>query len=208
MVSLAEFPTKFARIDEVGIVVMTVPKAAHTSIMNALVASFASPDEGNRAWIRWRSHNSIDVPSDYLAVGFCRHPLDRFRSCWQDKIATADCVEGKLAAIGGRPGMGLDEFAALVAEADDHDLDRHLIPQHYRFFSDGALRVQELFRYEDLPSAWAAFGDQVRAHCGRDLADLPRLHISKPASWEWSEHSRRMVAQRYARDLSMLGYEV
>lgn len=185
------FPNDFALIDEFGIVVMTIPKAAHTSIMAALVETFGQK--------RWRAHKNSSWPSDYLSVGFCRHPLDRFRSCWQDKIAPGDVK-------GGKPGISIDEFSAKVARAEDRELDRHLIPQHYKFFSGGVLRVQELFRYEDLPTAWTSFRDQVRAHCGRHLADLPRMHTSRPVQWEWSEHSRRMIAERYSQDLKLLGY--
>jgi len=185
------FPIDFARIDEAGLVVMTIPKAAHTSIMAALVETFGAK--------RWRAHRASSWPSDYLSVGFCRHPLDRFRSCWQDKIAPGDAKSGKA-------GVGIDEFSAQVARAEDHELDRHLIPQHYKFFADGSLRVQELFRYEDLPTAWVELRELVRAHCGRHLADLPRLHTSRPASFVWSDHSRQLIAERYSQDLKLLGY--
>jgi hypothetical protein len=202
------FPTDFARIDEVGLVVMTVPKAAHTSIMSALAATFARPGETHKdATKRWRSHKSPTFPSDYLAVGFCRHPLDRFRSCWQDKIANVDVCRTELAAIGCKPRISLDKFSALVVATEDRHMDKHLTPQHYKFFADGKPRVQAMFRFEELISSWAAFRDEVRAHCGRSLAPLPVLNASRPAPYQWSERSRQKVCDRYSRDLSLLGYE-
>lgn len=208
MTEFEAFPTDFARIDEVGLVAMIAPKAASTAIMEALARSFAPSREGQEGCKKkWRAHGSPYVPSDYLSVGFCRHPVDRFVSCWRDKIATVDVCRTELAAIGCRPGMSLDDFAGLVAETEDCDLDKHLIPQGRKFFSDGALRVQELFRYEELSTAWDSFRLQVRAHCGRYLAELPRLNASKPVAVQWSEHSRQLIRERYKHDLVSLGYE-
>lgn len=201
MTEFEAFPNDFARIDEAKIVVMTIPKAAHSSIMMSLAATFARPGEVYKAACeRWRAHKSPDVPADYLSVGFCRDPLDRFRSCWQDKIATVNQVRGALASFGCRPRMTLDEFSALVANTEDGRLDRHLIPQHYKFLADGRLRVRTLFRFEHLAAAWQAFRAQVLAHCGRHLAELARYNVSRPMDYQWSEHSRRLIAERYSRD--------
>lgn len=201
MTEFEAFPTDFARIDEAGLVVMTIPKAAHTSIMSALAATFAAPGETHKqATQRWRSHKSLTVPSDYLSVGFCRDPLDRFRSCWQDKIASVDVCRTELASIGCRPGMSLDDFSALVAKTDDRDLEKHLIPQHYKFFAGGPARVQTILRFEELSSAWGALRGLVYAYCGGMLADLPRMNASAPVACEWSEHSRQLVKEKYAAD--------
>jgi len=196
------FLTDFARIDEVGIVVMTVPKAAHSAILLALAETFAVPGETYKNAIkRWRSHKSLAVPPDYLSVGFCRDPLDRFRSCWQDKIATVDSVRAELALIGCKPGMSLDAFSVLVSEIDDHHLDRHLIPQYHKFFLDNVLRVNKLFHYEALAFEWEIFREMVLVYCGRRLADLSRINVSALVSYQWSEHSRELVRERYAVDV-------
>jgi len=195
------FPTDFARIDEFGIVVMTVPKAAHSAIMLALATTFASTEDPATAIKRWRSHGSVVVPQDYLSVGFCRDPLDRFRSCWQDKIATVRHVRPGLAMMGCRAGMSLDEFSDIVSETGDRDLDRHLTPQRYKFFMDGRLRVQRLFHHGALDLEWETFGQMVLTHCGRRLADLKRVNVSAPAPYRWSERSRRSVLGRYKIDV-------
>lgn len=205
MTEFEAFPTDFARIDEVGIVVLTVPKGAHSSIMTALAQTFARLGETHKqATQRWRAHGSRDVPAGYLSVGFCRDPMTRFRSCWQNKIANVDVCRTELAAIGCRPNMSLDEFSELVAETEDRDLDKHLTPQHYKFFVDGKLRVQNLYRFEELATAWDGVRELVRAHCGRDLADLPRLNASSPFPVAWSERSRGMIRERYATDRHIL----
>jgi len=195
------FPTDFARIDEFGIVVMTIPKAAHSSIMTALGMKFRRPDETpKQATQRWRAHGSRDVPAGYLSAGFCRNPMARFRSCWQNKIVGVDVCRTELAAIGCRPGMSLDEFSELVVETDDRDLDKHLIPQHYRFLDQGNLLVGTLYHFDQLDTAWDSFREQVRSHCGMVLSDLPRLNASAPVPGAWSERSRRMIRERYAAD--------
>lgn len=208
MTEFEAFPTDFARIDEVGIVVMTVPKAAHTSIMEALARSFAPSREGQERYKKlWRSHGTRYIPPGYLSVGFCRNPLDRFISCWRDKIATVDVCRTELAAIGCKSGMSLDEFAWLVAKTEDRDLDKHLIPQEHKLFANGNLRVGELCRYENLAESWDEFRHKVRAHCGQYLAELPRLNASKPMESPWSERSRETIRERYKNDLALLGYE-
>lgn len=200
------FPKDFARIDDAGIVVMTVPKAAHSSIMIALADTFASPGEGRSDAIkRWRSHGSPVVPPGYLSVGFCRHPLDRFRSCWQDKVATVGRVRDSLLSLGCRVGMSLDEFSELVAGVADQALDRHLLPQYYKFFSGGALRVERLFRYETLTEDWEAFRLLVKVRCGRRLADLPRVNVSAPLAYSWSPRAQDFVRSRYSVDLMRFG---
>lgn len=205
MTEFEAFPIDFARIDEVGIVVMIIPKAAHSSILSALAATFRRPGEGPKEAVkRWRSHGSMTVPPDYLSVGFCRDPLDRFRSCWRDKIIGVDRVRAALALIGCEPGMSLDEFSTVVSGTEDKDLDRHLLPQHYKLFLNGTLRVGTLFRYEALPSEWASFRSMVLDHCGRRLADLPRINVSTQVQSVWSERSRGSIAERYRLDLERL----
>jgi len=200
MTEFEAFPTDFARIDEFGVVVMTVPKAAHSAIMLALARTFAPTEDPATAIKRWRSHGSVDVPQDYLSVGFCRDPLDRFRSCWQDKIATVRHVRPGLAMMGCRAGMVLDEFSDIVSNTEDRDLDRHLMPQHYKFFMNGRLRVQRLFHQGAMEIEWETFGWMVLTHCRRRLVDLERVNVSAPASYRWSERSKRSVRERYKID--------
>lgn len=208
MTEFEAFPTDFARIDEIGLIVMTIPKAAHTSIMEALARSFAPSREGQEdAKKRWRSHGSDYVPPGYLSVGFCRHPVDRFVSCWRDKIAAVDVCRTELAAIGCRPSMSLEEFAALVDGTEDRDLDKHLIPQERKLFADGSLRVQHLYRYENLAVSWDDLRHKVRAHRGRYLAELPRLNASRPIAAEVSELTRQFIQEKYSADFALLGYE-
>lgn len=206
MTEFEAFPTDFARIDEFGIVVMTVPKAAHSSIMTALADTFARSGETRKqATQRWRGHGSCEVPAGYLSVGFCRDPLARFRSCWQNKIANVAVCRTELAAIGCRPNMSLDEFSELVAETEDSDLDKHLIPQHYKFFRNGRMRVERILKFEEMPSSWSLFADLVREHCGQHLAGLPRLNASTTIPGQWSR--QQLVRGRYERDFASLGYD-
>lgn len=201
MTEFEEFPIDFARIDEARIVVMTIPKAAHSSILTAMAATFALPGENCKKLIEgWRSHKSMTVPPDYLSVGFCRDPLDRFRSAWQNKIAKVDKVRAALASMGCEPRMSLDAFSVLVSKTEDSALDKHLVPQHYKFFLGDALRVRTLFRYEALVSEWESFKAMVLVHSGHCLADLPRINVSNPVSYQWSEYSQKLVRERYMID--------
>jgi len=103
-------------------------------------------------------------------------------------------------------GMSFDQFVRAVASIPDQHADTHFRSQH-TFVTDeeGRLAVDFVGRYERLGEDWRRIGQRI----GLPEIELPRLQavrVRRPCSAFYTAETRRIVADRYARDAQMFGY--
>lgn len=154
---------------------------------------------GDRKHLTRLLRSDDPVPDRWLKVCPVRSPWDRVMSCWADKVMGT--FRPDLAEMGCWPCMPFADFVALVAATPDHLLDRHLMPQHYLIRSPRWSGPDILLRVETMAQDW----ERVRAFRPM-LPALPRLNVSA-AKAGWTRATVTAIAERYAEDIALLGYE-
>lgn len=152
----------------------------------------------------------IERLTDEPTVGFVRHPLDRFVSCWantvmvpeREHLATRHRMTGeRIPGVVG--GMSADAFSEVVAA---HPLaNRHWIPQsQWLRFRD--CMPDHLVPYEDLYPEWEA----LRWRFDWPRFPKERLNRSDRVSWQetLSDASIDRLAGVYRDDFESFGYPV
>lgn len=205
-------------------VYVEIPKVACTSIkatLAPLVGIDLAATNGNPHTAPWPRPPAPAAmgrlfPGQF-AFAFVRDPWDRLVSCYRDKIrgeadgftsftirpGVANCLARFDAFV---PGMAFDDFVRAVAAIPDADADAHFRSQH-AFITDGAgeIAVDFVGRYEQLAADVAV----VAARLGLPALALPRLQAARTAMrYEafYTAPTRRLVEERYARDIALFGY--
>ncbi len=154
--------------------------------------------------------------NSYWRFGFVRNPWDRMVSCWRQKIAPEELTDGtyvrgvarSLSATGDfRAGMSLRRFVEVVAEIPDEEANSHYRSQcSFVEDTDGQLLVDYVGRFESLRSDF----EYARVQLGAPPTELPHLLKSRgTAAYRdyYDLATRRLVEQRYARDVDLFEYE-
>lgn len=134
----------------------------------------------------------------YKTFAVIRNPLDRFVSHYR-YLKSNPSRFPELSAINN-----LDAYADAI-QAGRQDVIRRperVMPQHEWVYSDDTLLAQQLFRFEDLPDAFA----EICNFLGIPRRTLPRCNVSTAPAPHVSRAVRQFVARRYARDYELFGY--
>ncbi len=157
-------------------------KVASTSIHRALltlnptarVIEHGSMDEFHRQY-PYEAQN-------YFTFGFVRHPLDRLRSCWQDKIVgSMDTPKKKhlyVAPYHRMPvGTDFSLFCRWITSpwGSDSFADRHWMSQRPILTKPDGSLVDFIGKYETLDEDWR----KVLEHIGLPYVDLPVINASR-----------------------------
>ncbi len=153
---------------------------------------------------------------DYFTFGFVRNPWSRALSCYNSKINNA--VLGKQARImsfykGLSPKMSFEDFVEWLCGAEGRDdiADRHWISQYlYMAGDDGQLSCDFVGKYENLEADWETICEKA----GIPHTALPHKgwnSTAKSGLTDYRDHytdkTRDLIAQRYAKDIEVFGYE-
>lgn len=165
--------------EEINIGYLPIPKAANTSILNAIF-SLKTADIQNERFQNIPNEIkkvSIDSPSrvhlygkymfdkminkshrenQYFIFSCVRHPVSRFISFYRDKILRWDpFIEEKLNSLGFSKNMGLDQcINNLVSIKDYTSLDQHIIPMAILLYDQGKLIPDYIMKVENLSNDW------------------------------------------------------
>ena len=130
-------------------------------------------------------------PADYLVFSIVRNPWDRFVSGWKYCKSTRNRSLRQVLLDPPREG---------------HDY-RHLTrPQHEILVdADGRSVVDVLLRFETLQSDF----DQLCERLGRRTQPLAERNRGSHAPYRdyFDDETRRLLAERYARDIELFGYQ-
>lgn len=134
----------------------------------------------------------------YFKFAFVRHPVERFISCWRDRVVDRnhfDFAPPELERM-----RNLEEFVAFAASLDISRCDVHLRLQS-RLIDLG--NVDFLGRMENFDADLAT----VAARLGFCLDGVPRRNTSSRTGADVLSHDvRRRIARIYERDMRFFGY--
>jgi hypothetical protein len=203
---------------EHGLVFVQVPKVATTSMRAALAAFVAGahevdPDQvdardayvGERYELNAYPAEIRRISRDRFTFAFVRNPLERLYSAYvnkvEDPVTHADVHLFDRHGIS--QGMSWPEFVRSVTALSDDRCDLHLRSQHHFIMDRGGLVVRFVGHFERLEDDWKALMDRF------GLPELPKRNVSSHAPYAeaYTPELARAVAERYRRDIELLGYE-
>ena len=159
--------------------------------------------------------------SDYLRFGFVRNPWDRLISCYRQKLLQRKRPDRQdnrpLQGSRDNPdafylGMSFEEFVVLVHAMPDSESDPHFKSQASIFYTndpDERCLASFIGRFESLADDFATVMEQLgladRVVLGHRLRS--RRPGKKPYSEFYDERLRTLVAERFADDIRLFGYD-
>lgn len=206
-----------------------VPKAANTSILNAIF-HLKSKQERNKilssipeskiiidpndsAAVHLYSTYMYDkiinknTPNNYFIFSCVRNPYSRFLSFYKDKILRWDpFIEEKMKSIGFYFNMPFNEcLENLVSIKDYSTLDQHIIPMTYLLYWDGKLLADLILKVETLKSTWSNFS----AKFNQSTFILRNDNKGKSLENEitLTQEQREKIYNYYKDDFLAFGYE-
>lgn len=163
-------------------------KAASTAIKTELARLLGLPSRTDLDWCEPQ-----EIPRHYYAFTVVRHPLERVRSGWADRVRR----------YGLYGGMSWSNFVSMLSMTSDDDVDVHFKGQKYAV--DMCSAPVEVFRYEDLDVDWAALTLRLRERGGR-LGPLQRMNECRGDKPGFTHEQVSLLKQRYAADFAAFGY--
>ena len=182
-----------------------VPKTAGTSIERHLRQSVKDIVGGHTTALAYK-RKFPNCFATYYKFAVIRHPLERFTSAYRylrgspvhaalnNKIIhDCDSMEGFIKMVRMEPGI----LGKIV----------HMMPQHgFVCDSSGTVLVDELFKYENLDTAWK----QVCGRIGVEHRILARLNVSDVFHDTHGnvDELQKFVGDMYAKDFAIFDYEL
>jgi hypothetical protein len=153
---------------------------------------------------------------DHFKFAFVRNPWDRLVSCHSEKVATVPkSPEFRRADLNPRgeedrfyPGMPFGDFVEAVHAIPDEDANPHFRSQHMTVCCPGG-RVMADFvgRFENLREDFAVVAEKI----GAPGLELPHQlkspnRKSRPYTDFYNERLKKLVHERYEKDVETFGY--
>lgn len=162
-----------------------------------------------------------DAWSDYYKVAFVRNPWDRLVSWYMmivqkgHKKSWSDRILGKQVSYNNRlweyvltHSNSFEEFIQHCTNTiEDTDGKKNMFYNQLDYLTDeqGRLLVDFVGRFENLTDDAATIFKKI------GLDDVNLCHVNRSSHRHWStyytDQTRQIVAQRYARDIAYFGYE-
>ena len=206
-----------------GAVYIDIAKVASSSIKAMLAAHLdLGKSDGNPHEIDFPRPEPGDptgerLYGDLYTFAFVRNPWDRLVSCYRDKIRRevrgfTGFAESGVAHCLARfesfsPDMSFADFVQAVAAIPDQDADEHFRSQSdYVTNASGVVAVDFIGRFEALEQDFAAVARRIGLPV---VYRLPRLQAAPANAYQdyYNPETRKIVEQRYARDVELFHYE-
>jgi len=221
----ASRPTRIFISHKHKFVYYAVPKAAHTTIKFFIITI----DEIGRGSAHGRVH-STNIPrivfpenrsskyKDYFHFTFVRNPYDRLLSCYIEKVYNPALsnridhafINGEnlefVKAYGNSVGfkkMSFSGFVHFVTQIPDEHCDPHFAPQHSLLDLE---TLDFIGRLENFDQDFSYIKEQISLS---DDVKPEKLMATKHGPYQnyYDDELRRMVAEKYARDLEIFNYD-
>jgi hypothetical protein len=152
-------------------------------------------------------HEVRSVCPEHFVFTFVRHPLARLQSCYIQKLldATEANASDRFSIYGIDRNTTFERFVEIIAKVPDKHADRHFRSQHL-LVNDGDRTICDFVgKFENLHNDWR----QLQERFG--FPDLPHRNKSRQRDSSVTAPSaniKRLIAQRYARDLDIFNYQL
>jgi hypothetical protein len=160
--------------------------------------------------LRGDPHRVFDTCSKYEAqdfggekIAFVRHPVDRLRSCYVDKVCREPFPAFQRRGI--RHGASFDEFVRHVCATPDAEADQHFRAQTYDLVCNDALVPTFVGKVENIDDEWE-FVQEICALSG--LHNVPSLpHTNRTdADFHIPDNIMGPIYTRYKEDFKVFNY--
>jgi len=197
-----------------------IPKVACTSIKKTLanILEVPSPDPAHpNGYAHLRNYEYVERDlvlknySHYLRFCFVRNPWDRAVSFYFNKVAR-DSLPMNLwhNRRNIKTRMPFKDFLEAIQDLPEHKADVHFRSQHtFVTDSNGNLLVNRIGKFENLSSDFR----DIMKDIGLENIELPYItHTPEGARnadyrRHYTDKTRELVAQRYAKDIELFEYE-
>lgn len=205
-------------IHERRLVLMLIAKVANTSVKTAVLGALGI----HGAEVHKIGRTIYPVPSrreamrlrrkGYTVVSVVRNPLDRFTSCWAQKIARpCGTVHKPIQKLYGDRvwhAMPIEEWASFVATVPDRKAEIHFRSMSYDLVTPrGQIIPTDIFRLEDR-DWWTSLRSLLIDRCDLDIGPEQRKNPKPIEPPPLSERARGLVAARYGDDFWNFRYDV
>ena len=201
-------------IDDVGLLLCSIPKVAGTSFTQELVYNRALGDRV-ALYSTYLGDLLVRRPAlrEYHKVAFVRNPWARAVSVYNSKICAPRPAYVRTFFIryrGLRHGMPFEDFIEWLCKSDegrDAVADRHWISQHRFLYAEGSLLVDRIARIESLNAEFDQICDDLGV-ARRRLGNYSLKTTEGGASYLqcYNDHTAALIARRYSRDIELFGY--
>lgn len=228
-----DYSTHVFRFPDYRLIYMAVPKVANSSIKAALSQLFPAEVQSNhpdpsrpraiyrgardylfRNGARIYKHQVQKYP-EYRVIAFVRNPWDRLVSCYKDKVTEGSTTESGTPKVrddralyantGVERDMDFSDFVREVARTPDKQANRHFRSQH-TFLTDrrGRLLTTDIGYFERLSEDFGRMMEEI----GAPELSLPRLRYTTASGFRefYTPELRRIVAERYEKDIALFGF--
>jgi len=197
------------------VVYLPIPKAANTSIRMAMLqCSDAAPSDCTNVHHdprlhRERQHIALQAAAkDAFVFTVARHPANRIRSAYRNKIGAMKKTFGPADRIGVSRFDSFDAFLEKVASVPSYSLDSHFRPQTQILtfgLQDPRLTV---FKMEELADHWPDIAMRLSQATGKPPIEIGRHNESKQNDEDpFTDRQKRLIRLIYAEDFRILDYD-
>lgn len=197
-----EAPPSIATSSKYGAIYFRINKVASTSIKSSLLKlGFKIKNS--------RDPKKLDLKKYKIKFAFVRNPYDRLVSCYRDKIRSPSEF-GVIAADHKRlyEDMPFNEFVRKVHKIPDNKADKHFKSQHcFVTNSKGKLIPNFIGKFENLDEDFKKIMNRLQVENPPALPQKNKSKRAKDYRKYYDDETKRLVEQRYKKDLELFNYE-
>jgi len=224
-----DFDWEIISLNDYKLSYIPIPKAANTSIMNAMFKSL--PQEVQKSRLQKVKESNPPVRSDIPAIvhfakrlmfdsvqrksnhdrekfvfSCVRHPTSRFLSFYKDKILAWDpFIEKNLRRLGFEKGMDIQDCIHNLLQLEYRQLDQHLIPNTMFLYYKGKNICDLVLKVEYLDQGWEYI--KYRTGISTDLEHENNSDIRKVGTVTLDQEYIKKIEDYYWEDMVLLNYE-
>ncbi len=183
--------------DDINLIFYRIPKNAGTSITKML--SKISGEE---------SYKKRSIPpekiKEYFSFTIVRNPYDRVVSFYEDKMRKP-CEPGVVTTdFRLHEDMPFKDFVKILSKRKDKNLDRHFRSQSY--FLENR-KIDFIARFENLKEDYKKIMKKARVKNPPELPHKRKSKRKKDYRDYYDEETKKLVQERYKRDLELFDYK-
>lgn len=194
-------------------VYIPIPKAANSSITLALYPTLdrSAPTVEEMRIDKTLFYTSVKnalklADQDWFVFSVVRHPIDRSRSAYRDKVVNRIPIFPPCKTMGIQPEDSYEAFVRKCRKWPPGYLNDHFQPQSNLLkhaLKDDRFRF---FKFENLAIDWIVICDQIEERCGVRPSALPHTNASKRIPSKVSAQALDLACKFYRKDFRSFAY--